>query len=184
MSADLVQLTKDTKKLTALLIEDEPEALELMENVFGKLFKKTYSATDGEEGLKLYQMYKPDVIISDIVMPNMDGIEFIKEVRDINPKQIIIMVSAANDVLRITETIQLGVNGFIHKPIEMQQLTETLSGIISNIKRRKKVETRVFSVNIPINIYERLEEDAAAEHISKTAVIVRALREFYADDYK
>jgi YesN/AraC family two-component response regulator len=176
---DLVQLSNETKKLTALIVEDEKESNELMQNIFGKLFKKVYTAYDAMEGLQLYRTFKPDIVFTDIIMPETDGINFSKQIREIDKEQIIIIVSASNDMNQVTEAIQIGVNSFIQKPIEMKQLIDVLRQIVGMIGKRKKVETKVFSVNIPLDLYERLEEDAKDERISKTAVIVRALKQYY-----
>ena len=119
MSAvDLVRLTEQTKKLTAMVVEDEKVANELLSSTFKNFFSEVTSAFDGKEALRLYEEKQPDILFVDIIMPEMDGIEFSRRIKEINPGQIIIVISASNDIQKISESIEIGVNSFIQKPID------------------------------------------------------------------
>jgi YesN/AraC family two-component response regulator len=176
---DLVQLTEQTKKLTAMVVEDEGVANELLSSTFGNFFSDVTSAFNGEEALKLYQEKKPDIVFVDIIMPVMDGIELSRRIREINPNQIIIVISASNDIQKISESIEIGVNSFIQKPIDTKKIIELLTNVTSMISRKKKIETKTFSISLPYDLYELVDDNAKAESISKNAVIIRALRDFY-----
>jgi len=176
---DLVQLTEQTKKLTALVVEDEKVTNELLSSTFGNFFSEVQSASDGEEALQTYKTYEPDVVFVDIIMSGMDGIELSRRIRKINPSQIIIVISASNDIKKISESIEVGVNSFIQKPIDTNKIIELLNNIIAMIVKKKKVETKTFSISLPLDIYDTVNENAKAESISKNAVIIRALRSFY-----
>jgi YesN/AraC family two-component response regulator len=176
---DLVQLTEQTKKLTAMVVEDETVANELLSSTFKNFFSDVYSAFNGKEALEMYQKTKPDIVFVDIVMPEMDGIELSRKIREINPNQIIIVISASNDIQKISESIEVGVNSFIQKPIDTKKIVELLTNVTSMISRKKKVETKTFSISLPLDLYEMVDENAKSESISKNAVIIRALRSFY-----
>lgn len=176
---DLVQLTEQTKKLTAMVVEDEKVANELLSSTFNNFFSEVTSAFNGDEALKLYQQKKPDIVFVDIIMPVMDGIELSRRIREINPNQIIIVISASNDIQKISESIEIGVNSFIQKPIDTKKIIELLTNVTSMISKKKKVETKTFSISLPLDLYELVDENAKAESISKNAVIIRALRDFY-----
>jgi YesN/AraC family two-component response regulator len=122
---------------------------------------------------------KPDIVFVDIVMPEMDGIELSRRLREMNPNQIIIVISASNDIQKISESIEIGVNSFIQKPIDTKKIIELLSNVTALISKKKKVETKTFSISLPLNLYELVDENAKVESISKNAVIIRALRSFY-----
>jgi len=178
-NVDLVQLTEQTKKLTAMVVEDEGVANELLSSTFKNFFSDVSSAFNGKEAIEMFERLKPDIIFVDIVMPEMDGIELSRKLREMNPNQIIIVISASNDIQKISESIEIGVNSFIQKPIDTKKIIELLSNVTALISKKKKIETKTFSISLPLNLYELVDENAKSESISKNAVIIRALRSFY-----
>ena len=178
-NVDLVQLTEETKKMTAMVVEDEAVANELLSSTFKNFFKEVTSAFNGKEALELYKEKKPDIVFVDIIMPEMDGIELARKIREINPQQMVVVVSASNDIQKISETIEIGVNSFIQKPIDTKKIIELLQNVTNLVKKKKKVETKTFSISLPLDLYDLVNDNAKAESISKNAVIIRALREFY-----
>ncbi len=178
-NVDLVQLTEQTKKLTAMVVEDEGVANELLSSTFKNFFSEVSSAFNGKEAIEMFERIKPDIVFVDIVMPEMDGIELSRRLREINPNQIIIVISASNDIQKISESIEIGVNSFIQKPIDTKKIIELLSNVTALISKKKKIETKTFSISLPLNLYELVDENAKVESISKNAVIIRALRSFY-----
>ncbi len=178
-NTDLVQLTQQTKKLSAMVVEDEKIVNELLSSTFKNFFSNVESCFNGQEALDAYAKSAPDVVFVDIIMDGMDGIELSRKLRKINPNQIIIVISASNDIEKISESIEVGVNSFVQKPIDTKKIIELLTGIISMINKKKKIETKTFSISLPLDLYEVVNENAKAESISKNAVIIRALRSFY-----
>ncbi len=176
---DLVQLTEQTKRLSAMVVEDEKVTNELLSSTFKNFFNSVESAFNGEDALKAYEKNEPDVVFVDIIMPGMDGIELSRQIRLINPSQIIIVISASNDIEKISESIEVGVNSFIQKPIDTKKIIELLNNVVNIIAKKKKIETKTFSISLPLDIYETVNDNAKAESISKNAVIIRALRSFY-----
>jgi YesN/AraC family two-component response regulator len=176
---DLVQLTGETKKLTAMIVEDEKVTNELLSSTFKNFFSDVHSCFNGDEALALYDKVKPDVVFVDIIMAGMDGIELSRKIREISPSQIIIVISASNDIEKISESIEVGVNSFIQKPIDTKKIIELLTSVVAMITKKKKIETKTFSISLPLDLYEDVNENAKAESISKNAVIIRALRSFY-----
>jgi YesN/AraC family two-component response regulator len=178
-NVDLVQLTEQTKKLTAMVVEDEGVANELLSSTFKNFFSEVSSAFNGKEAIEMFERIKPDIVFVDIVMPEMDGIELSRRLREMNPNQIIIVISASNDIQKISESIEIGVNSFIQRPIDTKKIIELLSNVTALISKKKKVETKTFLISLPLNLYELVDENAKVESISKNAVIIRALRSFY-----
>lgn len=176
---DLVQLTEQTKKLSALIVEDEKVTNELLSSTFKNFFASVDSCFNGEEALATYKRFKPDVVFVDIIMAGMDGIELSRKIREINPTQIIIVISASNDIEKISQSIEVGVNSFIQKPIDTKKIVELLTNLVALITKKKKIDTKTFSISLPLDLYEVVNDNAKAESISKNAVIIRALRSFY-----
>jgi len=179
---DLIQLSEETKKLTILIVEDRADDNEQMKALFSNLFKEVYTARDGEEGLAVYKEKKPDVIATDLIMPNMDGLDMIEAIKNINQHQLIVVVSASDDIEKISKTVALNVTSFIYKPIETQKLIDALSSVVSKIKKQKTIETKAFTVTIPLDMYEEIDQAAKAESISKNAIIIRLVKKYLEDE--
>ena len=178
-NVDLIQLTEQTKKLSAMVVEDEKVANELLSSTFKNFFHDVKSFFNGKDALEAYMKSAPDIVFVDIIMTGMDGIELSRRIREINPAQIIIVISASNDIEKISESIEVGVNSFIQKPIDTKKIIELLTSVASMINKKKKIETKTFSISLPLDLYEVVNDNAKAESISKNAVIIRALRSFY-----
>jgi DNA-binding NtrC family response regulator len=178
-NVDLVQLTEQTKKLSAMIVEDEIETNALLVSNFKNFFSSVNATFNAKDALETYKKDTPDVVFIDIMMPGIDGIELAKQIREIDSKQIIIVVSASNDINKISESIKIGVNSFIQKPIDTQKILDMLSTINSIVTKKRKIETKTFSISLPLDIYDLVHANAKGESISKNAVIIRALRAFY-----
>ncbi len=179
---DLVQLTQQTKKLSAMVVEDEKVTNELLSSTLKTFFGEVRSFLNAEDALEVYPSYIPDVLFVDIMMGKMDGIELSKKIRKQKPDQIIIVISASNDMKKISESIEVGVNSFIQKPIDTKKIIDLLGTIVALIEKKKKVEIKTFSISLPMDLYEIVDGSAKSESISKNAIIIRALRDFYGND--
>jgi len=179
MNNDLMKIVEETKKLKAMVLEDDPETNDLMSKTLDNFFSDVQSALDGETALELYEKHQPDIIFVDIILPGKSGLEIAKEIREINPKQMIVVVSASDDMGNISEAVKIGVNNFIRKPINTDKMIDVLKDIVSDIKKQKKNRTKIFSITLPLDLYEQVDTDAKSESISKNAMIIRALKHFY-----
>ncbi len=176
---DLVQLTQQTKKLSAMIIENNEISSELLNSTFKNFFNEVTMISDATQAIQAMKQKSPDVIFLDLVMPKIDGIELSNQIYNINPNQIIVVISSSQDINKISKLIELGVASFIQKPIGTQKTIEVLSNITKIITKRKKIEMKTFSISLPIDIYETVNDNAKLESISKNAVVIRALRNYY-----
>jgi len=176
---DLVQLTQQTKKLTVMVAEEKNTESESISSSIKSFFSNMHTCYNAADALEIYSRIKPDVIFVDIIMDGIDGIELSRKIREQNPSQIIIVISASNDIKKITESIEVGVNSFVQKPLDTNKIIELLNNVVSMVAKKKKIETKTFSISLPLDLYEEVNDNAKAESISKNAVIIRALRSFY-----
>jgi YesN/AraC family two-component response regulator len=179
MNNDLMKIVEETKKLKVMVLEDDKETNDLMCTTLKNFFAEVYSALDGDTALELYEKYQPDIIFVDIILPGRSGLEIAREIREINPKQMIVIVSASDDMGNISEAVKIGVNNFIRKPINTDKMIDVLKDIVTDIKKQKKNRTKIFSITLPLDLYEQVDTDAKSESISKNAMIIRALKHFY-----
>ncbi|MDD5716918.1 MAG: response regulator [Sulfuricurvum sp.] len=129
-----------TSQLSVLYVEDEAMLREGLQSSLRQLFGNVEVAEDGAIGLALYENAQFDLIITDISMPNMDGITMIRKIKEHHPQAHIIVTSAQNDSDRLLELINLGVDRFLTKPIGKIALIEALYSIGNMLIAIKQAE--------------------------------------------
>lgn len=117
------------KNLHILYIEDDLAILNEMKRILESFFIVSI-ATNGQEAMSIFKKNKIDIIISDINMPVMDGIEFLHILREENEHTPFIFVTAKSDLNRILEAIKLDIDGYILKPLDIRNLFEIINKII------------------------------------------------------
>ena len=113
-------------KLTVLFVEDEEDLRNALENAIGDEFTKFIIARDGDDGLKKFKKYKPDIVVTDIMMPVMDGLAMAKEIKHISKQTPIIVLSAFSEKERLLEAIDVGIDKYLIKPIDPDALLNAL----------------------------------------------------------
>jgi diguanylate cyclase (GGDEF)-like protein len=154
---DLNHIREFTKELTVLYVEDEPDARGQLAAILEKFFRTVIVAVDGEDGILKYQQNGGvDLIVTDIQMPRMTGIDMVKAIKAINEEQYALIISAHNDLRFFSEAIHIGIDGFIIKPVNMEQLFETLYKAADTIRTRQ--ENRHYQKNLEAMIKERTQQ--------------------------
>ena len=108
--------------ITVLFVEDNEAILILYNRLISKRVRQFYPAVNGKEGLELFGKYRPDLVITDISMPIMDGLEMIKRIKEIDPEIKVIVMSAHSNQEYFLEAIDLSVNGYLIKPVDTKKL--------------------------------------------------------------
>ena len=157
MQIDKKLLLENSKHLHVLYVEDDNELRDSTVKLFDNFFKSVVTASDGVLG---YEKYKAridegeepyDIVITDINMPNMNGIDMCKKIKSLNDTQAIIIVTAFNEVEYLNSAIELGVNGFLSKPIEMQSVMGvfyTVTQLVANRKLEKEHYEQIEALNM------------------------------------
>jgi YesN/AraC family two-component response regulator len=112
-----------------LYVEDEEQIRELLETRLSRHFGVIHTASNGEVGLYKFDTHRPRIVITDIQMPVMDGLEMLELIREKNPQVKAIITTAHNDIEYIMKSIDIGIDKYIAKPINV----ENLIGIIKKI---------------------------------------------------
>jgi diguanylate cyclase (GGDEF)-like protein/PAS domain S-box-containing protein len=130
-------LYKESKYLDLLYVEDDTTLSSAMLKTLKEFFNSVTVAYDGEEGLQLYKTADFDIVLTDIMMPKMDGREMSRHIREINPNQSIVVLSANEDSSHLMELIEIGVHKFVQKPPNLLYLCEALLATAVNINYAK-----------------------------------------------
>jgi len=115
-----------------LYIEDEDELRQVVFETLNSLFEHVYTAKNGEDGLKIFQenIKNIDLIITDITMPNMNGIEMSQKIKNISPDLPIIITTAFNDNDFLHQAITIGIDAYILKPLHIKKLVKTILKVL------------------------------------------------------
>jgi len=139
------------KNYTVLCVEDEAGIRKRLVNTLKYYFKDVYEAPNGEEGYYLYYDKRPDIIISDIEMPEKNGMEMVEEIRKNDLSTIIIMLTAYSNEEYLLNLINLNINHYILKPV----ISDNLLGGIVKAFGLKLEKTVSFSDDLSFNIAQR-----------------------------
>lgn len=125
MEADISRL----KEITVLYCEDEEYLRDITKGILESFTKKQFICKDGEEGLAVFKdnQHLIDLIITDVNMPNMNGLEMAKEIKRINPNMPIVVATAFSNSEYLLEAIDLGVDKYVLKPINVKKLLDIMS---------------------------------------------------------
>jgi len=109
-----------------LVVDDEPEAVELLVEFLSSKGYEILTATSGEEALRRVKEDRPHLVLLDIRMPKMSGLEVLKRIREIDPEMGIIMVTAVNEEDVGRQALELGAFDYIVKPLDLKYLERSL----------------------------------------------------------
>lgn len=131
--------------LAILFVEDEDGIRESLVEFIKTFSDNVFVAKNGQEGLDLYSNNKIDVVISDIKMPVMSGIEMVHQIKKINPQPYIIFTTAHSGSEYMAEAIDMQVDGYLLKPIDFDKLENKLNHIIELRKLRHELSIHQIS---------------------------------------
>jgi len=157
-----LKILKDTcKDFTVLYAEDEDVLRSSVQNYLSKFFKLVEIAKDGLEGLDKYKKEPYDLVITDISMPKMDGLNMSLEIKKINKNQKIIIISAYTDSESFLKSIKIGIDGYMVKPFDYDQINEILYKTALSLKSSK--ENEMFKNQLLEMVQIKIEENQELE---------------------
>ncbi|MFK5881454.1 MAG: response regulator [Sulfurospirillum sp.] len=131
------KLASLAKEFTLLYVEDNTGLQKQAGKIFHKFFGKVIVAKDGLEGLAFFREHCPDIVVTDIKMPKMDGLEMSKKIKELDIDAKIIITSAFDEKDNLLQSIDIGIAKYLKKPIPVEALIEALIEIIEQIKNKK-----------------------------------------------
>lgn len=115
------------KKYNLLFIKDTKSDFDANSQMFAKLFNTVDKVLDNADGLKLFEKNQYDIIIKDISIDFLEGSAFVKQLKEMKPKQEVIALTALEDEGKLSEMIDLGIHFFLLTPADFDQALETIT---------------------------------------------------------
>lgn len=123
-----------------LLVDDESFFRETITRSVKRYFPLVDDCSNGKEALELFLQKQHHVVVSDLNMPIMDGIELAKAIKKVSPKTIIIFMTARNDAKTLLEAIEIGVDSYLVKPVNLERLIEKLTVAYEHVMLEEKLK--------------------------------------------
>lgn len=133
---------RDIGGISLMYVEDEADARQMVLRMLSLNYPKltVHSAENGAAGLELFRREKPDIVMTDINMPVMDGIRMSREIKAISPDARIIAVTAHSDTSYLLSAIEIGVHHYVLKPLNYQELFAVIDKVLEQIALRRLVD--------------------------------------------
>ncbi len=173
MNEKIKALVPFSKTLNVLYVEDNELARENILQFLEHFFDSITVAVDGQAGLESYEDAAFDLIITDINMPRMNGIEMASAIRDTNKEIPILILSAYDDIRYFLEGIKLGIDGYLIKPIDLDQFVNILTKTIEKIRLQRENEDYKHNLEqrVEEEIEKRKEKEKMLQNRSKMAAM-------------
>ncbi len=124
--------------VSVLIIDDSPSSLELVSIALAPLGLEILTATSAEAGLNLFYNRRPEIVLTDLVMPQMNGMEVLKRIMEVEPATHVILMTAHASSETAVQAIQQGASDYLDKPVSIGPLRERLSNFVEASRKRKR----------------------------------------------
>ena len=128
-------MSEKISDISVLVAEDEKQILEPMVEYLQLFFEDVYTAQDGLNAFRIYERKKPDIIITDIHMPHMDGLSMIEKIRERDQETKIIITTAHSEREKLLKAIKLHLVEYLIKPVQMDLLKEMLLSLVEELRQ-------------------------------------------------
>src|ERR687897_2822039 len=164
------------RRKKVLAIDDEPAMTEWLKMVLEQAGYEVRTALIGVRGEELFKTWRPDAVLTDMMLPDIDGIELVRRFKDINPQAEVIVISGQGNIPRAVEAIKAGASFFLEKPVDAEGILALLEKAIErtdlqaeNIQLKQKLQDKYKFANIigrskkMQDLFELVESVAASE---------------------
>ncbi len=136
----------DLNNFSILYVEDDDEIREQLCQFLRRRVGTLYTATNGRDGLESFRVHQPDIVVSDIRMPVMDGLEMVDQIKKEKPITPVIMTTAFNETSYLLRAIDIGVDKYVMKPVRIEALVDAIDRSASGLhaERQRRLAATVF----------------------------------------
>ncbi len=177
-----MSLISPERPIKILLVEDDLALLEVVRDILSDAGYQVMTAVNGVEGLKVFRLFHPDLILSDIMMPNMDGFELLEAVRQMDEGMLVpfIFLSARTERYDTSNARRLGADDYLFKPFSAEEL---LTAVTARLRRREQISlfsTREAHLQTVIMLASAIEERdvTTSGHVERVRALAMAFADF------
>jgi len=128
------------KNFTILYVEDSRVLREYMKNLLKNYAKEVYTANDGKDGIEQFVKLKPDIVITDINMPQIDGMQMSKMIKNSFKHVPIVLLTQFDEIENLKKAIMLGIESFVSKPVKDKEIITLLESIALKLQNKLDAE--------------------------------------------
>jgi len=165
-----------SKDIDILYVEDDVVLQEEVRTFLADIFKSVDLVNNGQEGLEKLAQRSYDIVITDILMPVMDGVKMIEKIRELYPQQAVLVTSAQNEIGNLCKLVNLEVEDFLSKPLAGEHTFNVLLRVVKCINERKELHHYRKLIE---KANEKIKEDATkqSKYIDLKASILQIYKE-------
>lgn len=116
-----------------LIVDDEQNIRELLKSILSDV-GEVYEAENGKQGLYIFNRETPDIVLLDIMLPDISGIELLQEIREKNKEVPVVMITAYETIKSVIDIMSINISGYITKPFIIKEVREKIKEILSDKK--------------------------------------------------
>lgn len=179
----IVKLRKVCAGFKILCVEDDPNIANQLKRILSKIFSRVDIEINGISGLNKFKQEEHEIVITDISMPLMNGVKMAHEIKKINKDQSIIVISAHSETKYMTTLIDVGIDKFILKPIDVEIFLEVLAKTAIKVYREKREKKLELKYTKQVEVQESILRELATPIIivkdSKISYANKSFREHF-----
>ena len=168
----MIKTIDELSNMRILYVEDDELIAEALISIIKRITKDIHYAKNGKEGLKLFESIKPDIVITDIKMPIINGLEMAKEIRKTDDEIPIIVLSAYNENEYLKDAFEIGITYYLNKPINrfvlLRTLNESAKSVVYKSKQEEQVQNYEETIDAFVELIERRDRYTAG-HSTRVA---------------
>lgn len=168
-------------RIKVLLVEDESTLVMILKETLEGQGFDIETASDGEEGLKMFFEIRPDIVVADIMMPKMDGLEMVRRIRQMNSTVPVLFLTAKSAVNDVVEGFETGADDYLKKPFAIQELIIRIKALLGRAVRREQEEEKLtfqigkYQFDPVSQLLRHTEKDTETELSHRESEILRFL---------
>ena len=130
--------TVPRREVSLLVIDDNPASVELVSAAVAQSGLEVLTASDPEEGLDLFRKWRPQIVLTDMVMPRLTGMEVLERIMEVDPATDVILMSAHYSTESAVEAVRKGASDYLNKPVSIGPLRERIAGLVEEVRKRQR----------------------------------------------
>jgi signal transduction histidine kinase/DNA-binding response OmpR family regulator len=160
--------------ISILYVEDQDDVRLFLSKILSRHYSKLFLAENGKQGLELFKEHRPDIVISDIKMPVMDGLSMSSRIKEIDPKAKIILTTAHSDMEYFIQSIEIGISQYILKPIDREKLYTAINSCKDQVLMEREIEMQHIYLQKNNEMLTRHERELR-ENLQKTIALKESI---------